>query len=337
MRKNNAALTTTLRQKIFLITSGIFFFLILLEISLRLGGFILLSLQEYRNRLYDRQQNAYRIMCLGESTTAMGGENSYPSQLEKILNQHNIGIKFSVINRGVSAVATSYILAHLEENVNRYNPRMVITMMGIGDGRPIIYRDKSSKKILPLFGSLRLCKLATLIWLHIVVKAKEIGLYQFQENKSGSALSPGIFIKERQGPSTKGDFTNMGMISLGEASGEDGTTGVFCKNINVSKAGLIKRHNYQEVKRILDRRGIKLVCAQYPMLKVGELKQIFEGQKGVVFVDNEGIFKEAVKKSGYQKYFIDRFGGEFGHCTREGNRLLAENIVNVILKECFNK
>jgi hypothetical protein len=26
------------------------------------------------------------------------------------------------------------------------------------------------------------------------------------------------------------------------------------------------------------------------------------------------------------------FGGDFGHCTPEGNRLLAENITEVILK-----
>lgn len=292
MRKYNAlALTTALRQKIFLITLGALLFLIFLETGLRLGGFVYLSLQEYRNRTCDRQKQAYRIMCLGESTTAMGGDNSYPSQLEKILNQRNIGIKFSVINRGVSAVTTSYILAHLEENIDKYNPRIVITMMGIGDGAPIIYRDASGGKSSSVFESLRLYKLARLIWLHLAAKK---------------------------------------MV-------KDESAGVFCKNTYTSEAKFITAHNYQEVKRILDKKGIKLVCVQYPMLGVGQLKKIFEGQKGVVFVDNEGIFKGAVKKSGYQKYFIDMFGEEFGHCTREGNRILAENIANVILKECFKK
>jgi len=31
------------------------------------------------------------------------------------------------------------------------------------------------------------------------------------------------------------------------------------------------------------------------------------------------------------------FGGDFGHCTHKGNRLLAENIANVIFKEVFSK
>jgi len=31
------------------------------------------------------------------------------------------------------------------------------------------------------------------------------------------------------------------------------------------------------------------------------------------------------------------FGGDFGHCTPKGNRLLATNIADVILKEVFHK
>jgi lysophospholipase L1-like esterase len=30
-------------------------------------------------------------------------------------------------------------------------------------------------------------------------------------------------------------------------------------------------------------------------------------------------------------------GGDFGHCTPKGNRLLAENIAQTILKEVFHK
>jgi hypothetical protein len=54
-------------------------------------------------------------------------------------------------------------------------------------------------------------------------------------------------------------------------------------------------------------------------------------------VDNEKIFKNAIEEHGYAAYFIDSFAGDFGHCTREGNRLLADNISTVLLKECFNK
>ena len=70
----------------------------------------------------------------------------------------------------------------------------------------------------------------------------------------------------------------------------------------------------------------------------GRLKKIFEDNAdGIIFVDNEKSFKGMVSKSSYKEYFKDIFSGDFGHCTDKGNRLLAENIANVILKEVFNK
>jgi len=94
--------------------------------------------------------------------------------------------------------------------------------------------------------------------------------------------------------------------------------------------------SYRQIKEILDRKGIRLVCVQYPMHSVAPLKKIFEEQNDVLFVDNEKVFKDAVNKDGYKKYFWDVFGGDFGHCTDEGNKLLADNISRVILSRVFD-
>ena len=64
---------------------------------------------------------------------------------------------------------------------------------------------------------------------------------------------------------------------------------------------------------------------------------MFEGEEGIIFVDNEIVFRRELKNAKYEDYFTDIFGGNFGHCTTKGNRLLVENIANVILKEVFNK
>jgi len=74
---------------------------------------------------------------------------------------------------------------------------------------------------------------------------------------------------------------------------------------------------------------------QYPVRSVEPLKKIFKDKKSPVFVDNEKIFKEAMARENYDKYFLDKFRKDFGHCTVTGNRLLAENAANVILKEFF--
>jgi tetratricopeptide (TPR) repeat protein len=95
-------------------------------------------------------------------------------------------------------------------------------------------------------------------------------------------------------------------------------------------------NNYHRLKEIIERRGIRLVCVQYPMRSLEPLKQIFAGEEGVIFVDNEEVFKDAIRKDGFDVYFVDMFAGDFGHCTPKGNRLLAENIARTILKEVFD-
>ena len=83
-------------RRFFLIIMSIFLTLIALELSLRIGGIIISSEQNSLNRItgfsVSEQQKIYRILTLGESTTA-GGEDSWPNQLEMILNERSSKIK----------------------------------------------------------------------------------------------------------------------------------------------------------------------------------------------------------------------------------------------------
>ena len=91
-------------------------------------------------------------------------------------------------------------------------------------------------------------------------------------------------------------------------------------------------------RRNVDWRGVKFVCVQYPMRSIAPLKNIFQGREaGIVFVDNERVFKDAVQRSSIQVYFRDMFAGAFGHCTGAGNNLLAGNIADVLSREVFRK
>jgi tetratricopeptide (TPR) repeat protein len=652
----------SLRQKIILIIFGLFLTAVILEVGLRLGGFILLSLQESKNSASLKQKDSYRILCLGESTT----QRQWPPILEDILNQSNIGVKLSVIDKGLSGTTTSVILTGLKSNLNAYQPDMVITMMGANDGATYLPFDPASdSKGMIFFKSFRIYKLTRLLWLHIVTKLKEIEFYrsvrhairikpsskqtalkQFYTKKNsdpneelmrfkkaieldpGNAkaytalaklyrnqgkfseaeglykkaieLDPGnaetyiewaklyrdqgkfseaegLFKKaieldpgnaeayyplarfyrnqgkffeaegllkkyiefnpgnakayttlaeyyrhqgkfsEAEGlfrkaieldPGNANMYTELAWLcrNQGKFSEAEGlfrkaiefdpgyarayialarhyqfqgkffeAEGLFRKAIELdpgnAKAytalaeyyqlqgkfseaegfykkaiefdpgnadtytalawlyrdvgkfseaeGLLKKHievypgdaeaykalarfyqhqgkfseaeglfkkaielrpgdewvygelevlyeemgnpglaaeysrkankvgfdyyksittaNYHELKSILDKRGIIYVCVQYPMRSLKPLKKIFEGQQNIIFVDNEKAFKDAVIKEGYFNYFWDLLGGNWGHCTRKGNRLLAENIANVILKEVFGK
>ncbi len=95
--------------------------------------------------------------------------------------------------------------------------------------------------------------------------------------------------------------------------------------------------NYRKLRDILMSRGVVLVCVEYPARDVKWLKTIIGEHKGVYCVDNKDSFIEAVEKEKYWSYFTDKFGGDFGHMTIEGKRLLSQNIADVITKECFGK
>jgi len=470
---------TPIWQKISLIIFGLFLTLAILEIGLRIGGFILLSLQERRNLLAIKQKDAYRIMCLGESTTA----GQYPSFLEETLNERSIGIKFSVIDKGSRGTHTGLILSELEANLDKYNPDMVVTIMGINDfGTHIPYEAVSTSKIILFFMSFRTYKLARLLLLHIVTKAKEspsnllksgfkedsarqmnsmpedelfnkaieltskndwayVGLGRIYRDegdlfraeeafKKSIALNPnndwayvglgriyrdkGKFLEAEEAfkkaiainPSNdwayvgagrsyreKGKFleaeeafkkaialnphNDWAYVELAWIYRDQGKLfqieALFKRGIELNPmadglyAGLstvyqemgrlelaeeyskkanelrlkeyspITVNNYHKFKQILDKRDVRLVCVQYPMRSVESLKKIFPEQEGIIFVDNENAFKTAIKKAGYKKYFVDMFGSDFGHCTTRGNRLLAENIADAILKKVFAK
>jgi tetratricopeptide (TPR) repeat protein len=160
----------SLWQKIALVTFGSLLTVVFLEAGLRLSGFILLSVQEYGNRQSLKQKGAYRIMCLGESTTA----GQYPPHLEKALNQRHTGIQFSVIDRGVNGTNSADILAQLESNLDQYHPDMVVAMMGQNDRGILYYKDIPEAKT-KLFYYCKTYRLMRLLWLHVLTKAREEG------------------------------------------------------------------------------------------------------------------------------------------------------------------
>lgn len=124
-------------HKISLVIFGVLLAVIIGEAGLRISGFAILFLQECRNKDSLSKHGEYRILCLGESTT----QGQYPVYLEEILNQATTGIKFSVIDEGISAVKTEDIVAKIEYNLDKYKPDLVVTMMGINDIGPHLPRE----------------------------------------------------------------------------------------------------------------------------------------------------------------------------------------------------
>lgn len=460
-------------RKSALIIFGLFLTAVILEAGLRLAGFAYLSWQDYQNSraLQEKDKGEYRILCIGESTTAFGGENSYPAQLEKILNQKSEGRHFSVINKGLPGMDTTVIISELRRNIARYRPQIIIAMMGINDtqktGKGLAFRIKASIKTLRVYKLIRmlyerLCS-RDILWkmylergeyhlelqhyyeaqelfgkvvelfpgkasgylglakcyveqriyprmqkmLNIVKAMNSDNAYDYVDAgwiyydaeyffeseimfKKAIELNPsdaGVYVEMGQFYQARKDFQGaeenfkkaielmpgnpwpcsvfgwyyfergmfvqaeeffakalaigqnedayMDLGFLRRAQGRYKEADEFFKK--GSPAFSVTRRNYNILKNTAVLRDIKLVCVQYPMRDVDDLKRMFDFTKGIIFVDNGNLFKDALKSAQFDDYFIDRFAGDFGHCTPKGNRLLAENVARTLIKDVFNK
>jgi tetratricopeptide (TPR) repeat protein len=546
-----------IKQKIILVIFGVILFFMLLEIGMRLGNTMILLSRDIADKISGAKFRGYRILCIGESTTYDGGIYSYPSQLQRILNSKNNGVRFKVINCGIPGITTDAIVAQLKDNINKYRPDIVIVMMGINDNASIKIKDIISDEKNSFFPrNLKIYKLMKLLEINIASKLKELQIVRSQHKKAENVYLPvddlterkilmlrevirkdptnpfvrlalayyyksqkrfieteqmykdvlkqnmlpddlakvyadlarfyweqeeynkiedmykdaikknpkfvrfycdlGIYYRDRNRyrqaetmfqtaleiePANNIIYDNFGDCYEKEGKHEEaelmykkakelssghintafelrgkefreigryadierlykkileidpkdsvayyqlgkcyekqakyieaeemykksiqcnpadykgyGTLALFYQKLGqnenaeeyFSKAKEIKFRNfynqkiisnYLRAKEIILGENLKLIWVQYPMWEIEPLKAILGKNDNVTFVDNEKIFKDGVGKIGYGAYFIDRFAGDFGHCTKEGNRLLSENITNYILKE-FNK
>ena len=55
----------SVKQKFGLVLFGLFLCIVLLEVGMRIGGFILLTLQEHRNKIPFEKDNIYNYVCGG--------------------------------------------------------------------------------------------------------------------------------------------------------------------------------------------------------------------------------------------------------------------------------
>jgi len=110
-----------------------------LEAFLRLGGAYFIWQQDRENNKYLKESSSYkmfkestdyRILCIGDSMTAVGGENSYPNQLSRILNTNQHQKHFLVINKGTPGSIPRSVLPDIKNYLDQYAPQLVITMIG---------------------------------------------------------------------------------------------------------------------------------------------------------------------------------------------------------------
>jgi lysophospholipase L1-like esterase len=140
-----------------------------LELALQLAHFAFFAESEAAEPAAD--SGRFRVLCIGESTTVgyprgRGSLDSYPSILQRRLEEEFPDLEFQVVNRGLNAVTSSQIRAKLPAWLERYQPHVVLAMLGAND---VFYETAADESSFPLrlrlaLQNLRTYRLAGLLW-----------------------------------------------------------------------------------------------------------------------------------------------------------------------------
>lgn len=424
---------TSLKQKLTLLACSVIAALIILEIVLRIGGVILLKQKDRQNEIALNQKDSIVILSIGESTTFMGGEDSYPSQLEKMLNKRKLNKTFKIVNKGMPGIGTQYILEHINDWIQEYRPNMVVAMMGINDHNKLIPLDQETrlKKKNNILLNLQVFKLFQ--WIKASLNNKfspesemqpsdtngqeknteskskhekmlvaalvlknnknyddakkllkmlialndpalpikrlhyELGEMLIEEenykelknvlyfllkknpsdprasewiealckkNKATTEITEATLAASEAKPNMPAHFELLSgcyaLINNPEQSEKflQKAYDIRSKNINS-----VTQTNFLKLADILYQNNIQPIFVQYPLRDVENLKILLESHdrfNTMTFVDNKPSFQNALKENDYYVLFTDRFAGNFGHCTKAGNAIIAENIAREI-------
>jgi len=288
----------------------IILFLLFLEGLLTLGGWVSLMVQNS----YDQQiAGSYRILCLGDSVTARGGEFAYPHLLQNSLNKAQSAIRFQVINNGRIGWSSTEMSEHFDEFLKVHHPDMVIIMLGLTDQlnffKLVPVNQKTRFKFL-IFDRIKVYRL--------IKRILKDGLISLNNDFKKNITTDNKFAHDSALPPTVLDIRSPTRFSI------------LVQNYwNIVRYHPLTIRNYNDMVDLALSKGIRVVVMQYPLDSIEPLRKIIYNKNKVIFIDNEKVFKDHVKKDGYEKYFID----QDGHLAPDGAVLLVSRMTNNILNE----
>lgn len=159
---------------------SLFFFLALLEVGLRIYGHIYFSKFDKEIELSEVADdgNRKRILCVGDSFTFGGRvapDETYPTQLQKLLDGAGPVEKYTVINRGRCESNTRQLLHQLPFWLETLEPDIVILLIGSANNFNAWDYDTYMQENLLFslrsrFYGLRVVKMCRIIWLNLAAR-----------------------------------------------------------------------------------------------------------------------------------------------------------------------
>lgn len=314
-------------KRISLIFISVVIAILITEGLLRLGewGFYYFQERQNKSQIFQKNININRakekdivILCIGESTTALGRQHSWPSQLQRILNYTQDKKVFHVINKGVPATNTNRIVEELPAYIIKYKPDFVLAMVGINDG----YLDSNSilvyEEFVMYFESFSKEPLSDLSRLMpFLSDSRTYGLVRW--------INDGMKVR------LLGKTEDMKIPSEVRENGSKKKLSIYgLRNPNITHLYHKTIKNLNKMIDLTAIKGVNFIFVQYPLRKLDVLRKSIE--RDVFYISNYENFLELLKQYSYEDIFTDSFANNFGHATAFGNRVIAENVARQLLQ-----
>lgn len=274
--------------------------LVIFEIVLQISVFLYSQYYLVFARPGNIDTEAYRIICVGESTTWGQGArgNGYPEQLENILNEKFPDKKFQVFNLGVSAVTSSEIRKHFFKNIVDYRPHLAIILAGAnGNGPRLFYSTKETnyhKKII----------------FSLLNKSKIVKLSTFLFHFLNAQLNKNVKILE----------SIAGIYSLYQLH-------YYHKDyMNI----IDHEFNLNDIVNTAYKNRVKILLCSYFNHPINDFLREFAVKRDIPFCDNETIYKQWKDEYGTTKDIIAT--SDTWHPNAKGYSLIAQNLFQSIIR-----
>lgn len=245
------------KARIALICFGCAVSLVILEIFLRSVGYVYHFEKQHVPSNFARE--TFAVLCVGDSCTfGWGAKNratqSYPAQLEHILQTRHGQDAFGVANVGKPGMNSSQLARRFEYYLQLHKPDLAIVLIGnndiwnhnetfaylVGTGESVKFSRKARAWLRSWGDSLRIIRLARMIALNISDKRSERW-----DGMEGMLPTSGRF---RKGRAILGDIEN---------------------------AADLYRYNFGQMRKTAKRRGVKLLWLNYQLgARHGETRYI---------------------------------------------------------------
>ncbi|MFA6217658.1 MAG: tetratricopeptide repeat protein [Candidatus Omnitrophota bacterium] len=207
------------RQRLIVILIGIAVTLFVLEAGLRILGSFYAKRASRKSKADSCQ---YTVLCVGDSFVFGFGvpfEQSFPVQLQVLLDNKNPERRIKVVNRGVGAQTTTLLLQGLPYEISTIDPDLVIVLSGGANqwnstGYYTYLKGNTVKAMLQdSFSRSAIVKLVKLLSFNIRNKMKEITC---QRDNFDMQFAGGAFGKEREPMRDTLYNLNLGMRYIDE-------------------------------------------------------------------------------------------------------------------------